>query len=192
MTGKRKHVNDIEEDDLLNAAQLKVRFIMTRYIKIFYIFSIINDSYYIFIFQKKRRNVVGSEAHGDTDEGPDVELEKKLEFQCKRGDLVAIYARKDVKERFWVAEAVGPIKKGERPEQEFRIFYYEHTVDDYTEFTWENGEKKIDKVLYRHCLCPITPLTRTEDYVTITPLLRDKITKIGLELDLEGDSDGGE
>ena len=103
--------------------------------------------------------------------------------------MVAIYANAGEKRRFWVAEAATLIKKGPRASQTFSIYYYSATNSDYTSFQPENGNKMKSKVNYSQCICPIDIVSKKDDCVVITPLVRDKITRIGMALDNESDEE---
>ncbi len=137
----------------------------------------------ILSFQKKRN--VSTTVAVTEEEEEEEEIEKELAFECKRGDIVAIYANEKESRRFWIAEAAGVIRKGNRDNQTFGIFYYAATDKDYTIFKPEGGTKEKSKVFYSQCLCPVVPLSRKEDEIVITPLIRDKLTRLGIRLDEE-------
>lgn len=120
------------------------------------------------------------------------DLGKELQFECKRGALLAIYANATESRRFWVAESAGPIQQSERKDRTYPIFYYASSNSDYTEFKPEGGVKKVVKVKYSQCLCPIRAISRKNDVVVITPLVRDRITALGKKLDEESGSDNSD
>ncbi len=138
----------------------------------------------------QKKNVSGGDGHGKKPNNDNINImEKELSFECKRGDMVAIYASRGEKRRFWVAEAATAIRKGPRENQMFSIFYYQATNPEYTTFEPENGYKLKSKVNYSQCICPLDVASRKDDSVVITPLVRDKITRIGLALDNESEEE---
>tara|TARA_R110002050_G_scaffold41163_1_gene99928 strand:- start:983 stop:1315 length:333 start_codon:yes stop_codon:yes gene_type:complete len=82
-----------------------------------------------------------------------------LAFSCKRGSIIAIFAKE--KYHFWLAEAATPINKGP-PEQNVSIFFYtavdnpDTKKEEYTYFEVEGGRRKRMQLDYRHCLSVVS------------------------------------
>tara|TARA_R110002050_G_C8892261_1_gene509535 strand:+ start:949 stop:1260 length:312 start_codon:yes stop_codon:yes gene_type:complete len=97
-----------------------------------------------------------------------------------------VYANVDEdidKRRFWIAEAATPIICRSTRDMDCSIIYYQSTNAEYTSFTVEGGYRKKVGVKYSMCLDRVTVINARNNVVNITPLERDRLTKMGEALD---------
>ncbi len=111
----------------------------------------------------------------------------KLDFSCKAGQAIAIYADENVRPmRFWIAESIKAISKPETQEDEdilFPIYYFAAIEDNHLIYEPEYTPKKRTSVKYAQCLGTVSPLTHKNNVIEITAMERDRLQSIALAED---------
>ncbi len=110
----------------------------------------------------------------------------ELDFACRPGQLIAIFADETEKVmRFWLAESQSDISKPGNEDEEFPIFYYKATDSNATSYKLEKGRRTVQLVKYDQCLGTVTASSREKNSFQITPLERDRVQAIAKKEDLK-------
>ena len=112
------------------------------------------------------------------------EEETELDFACRGGQLIAIYADETEQAiRFWIAEAVKDISKPSSDEELFPIHYYKAIDKSFTSYKLEKGRRTVFQVKYCQCLGTVATSSREKSGFQITPMERDRIQQIAVAED---------
>tara|TARA_R110002050_G_scaffold64907_2_gene140956 strand:- start:328 stop:729 length:402 start_codon:yes stop_codon:yes gene_type:complete len=118
----------------------------------------------------------------------DSDISAKLDFVCKAGQAIAIYADEREKPmRFWIAEAIRPISKPRNGDDEalFPIYYFASTDEDHLIYKPEHTPRKRVSVSYDQCLGSVATSTHKNNLIILTEMERDRLQAMAVAVDNE-------